>query len=122
MTCIKICNVSRQLIYLFLKTNANNIRQLHGFYRLYIPQIPEINSHCMKVAELILKLKFAKRKNLRVTLNGLTFLILSFIDDLVQLPITQSVLLFGPSQMCSDLYAPFSPVFLSSQSPSRSQA
>lgn len=76
----------------------------------------------MKVAELILKLKFAKRKNLRVTLNGLTFLILSFIDDLVQLPIAQSVLLFGPPQMCSDLYAPFSPAFLSSQSPSRSQA
>lgn len=87
-----------------------------------IPQMPEINTHCMKVAELILKLKFSKRKNLQVTLNGLTFLILSFIDDLVQLPITQSVLLLGPSQMCSDLYAPFSPVFLSSQSPSRWQA
>lgn len=50
---------------------------------------------------------FKEEKNLQVTFNGLTFFILSFIDDSVQLPITQSVLLFDPSQMCSDLYAPF---------------
>lgn len=70
----------------------------------------------------VLKLKFSKRKNVHLTFDGLTFLILSFIDGLVQLPITQSVLLFDGSQICSDPYALFSPVFLSSQSPSSAEA
>lgn len=83
-----------------------------------ILQLQEINTRCVKVAELILELTFSKRKNVHLIFNGLTFLILSFIDGLVQLPITQFVLLFAPSQICSDLYVPFSPVFLSSHSPS----
>lgn len=74
----------------------------------------------MKVAELMLKFKFSK--NVRLTFNGLTVFTFSFIDGLVQLPITQPDLLCEPSQMCSDLYLLFSPVFLSSQSPSSSEA
>lgn len=70
---------------------------------------------CMKSSKMNPKIYIFKNNRSLLTFNGLTLLILSFIEGLVQLPITYSVLIFDPSPIFSDLKVPSPPVLLSSQ-------